>query len=162
MLVYHGLTLVIQEPDILHSKKYVDFGPGFYVTTFPQQAEKWALRKAMRKNGTAFVNVYDMTENLTELKVLHFKEADGDWLDFVCACRSGADIYKDYDVIVGNVADDDVFKSVDMYYRNIWDRSRTLQELRYYKCNDQVAFISQQGIDKALKFIKAYEVAKND
>ena len=48
MTVYHGGILEIRNPDVTHSKKYLDFGKGFYVTSFPKQAERWAVRKAMR------------------------------------------------------------------------------------------------------------------
>lgn len=47
MTVYHGGILEIRNPDVTHSKKYLDFGKGFYVTSFPKQAERWAVRKAM-------------------------------------------------------------------------------------------------------------------
>lgn len=61
---------------------------------------------------------------------------DDKWLDFVCACRKGETINKDYDIIIGNVADDDVFKTVDLYFRGLWDKNKVLEELRYYKLND--------------------------
>ena len=48
MIVYHGTTEVIEKPDVKHSKKYLDFGKGFYLTSFEEQAEKWAVRKSMR------------------------------------------------------------------------------------------------------------------
>ena len=158
MLVYHGSFMGISNPDVHHSNKYVDFGPGFYVTTFKEQAEKWARRKAARKHGKAIVNVYEMQENLSDLRVLLFENADGDWLDYVTACRKGEQVYQHYDVVVGNVADDDVFKSVDMYFRGFWDKERTLQELRYYKRNDQIAFITNEAITKVLMFKESYEV----
>ena len=158
MLVYHGSFMEISAPDVNHSNKYVDFGPGFYVTTFKEQAEKWARRKAARKHGKAIVNVYEMQENLSDLRVLLFENADGDWLDYVTACRKGEQVYQQYDIVVGNVADDDVFKSVDMYFRGFWDKERTLQELRYYKRNDQIAFITNEAITKVLMFKESYEV----
>lgn len=37
MIVYHGSTEIIKNPDVVHSKKYLDFGRGFYVTTFENQ-----------------------------------------------------------------------------------------------------------------------------
>jgi hypothetical protein len=43
MTVYHGGILEIRNPDVTHSKKYLDFGKGFYVTSFLKQAERWAL-----------------------------------------------------------------------------------------------------------------------
>ena len=60
MIVYHGSTEIIKNPDVLHSKKYLDFGKGFYITTFENQAKKWAVRKGMRQEKTAIVNVYPM------------------------------------------------------------------------------------------------------
>ena len=68
MIVYHGTTEIIKTPDVLHSKGYIDFGPGFYVTTYEEQAKKWAARKGMRQNKEAIVNVYYMEEKLDEYK----------------------------------------------------------------------------------------------
>ena len=39
MIVYHGSTEVIKNPDVVHSKKYLDFDRGFYVTTFERVYE---------------------------------------------------------------------------------------------------------------------------
>ena len=49
MIVYHGTTLTIKEPDVEHSKRYLDFGRAFYVTSFRIQAERWAKRKYLRQ-----------------------------------------------------------------------------------------------------------------
>lgn len=40
MIVYHGTTIEIPHPDVSFSKKYLDFGRGFYLTTYQKQAEK--------------------------------------------------------------------------------------------------------------------------
>lgn len=63
MIVYHGTTEIIKLPDVRHSKKYLDFGMGFYLTTYEEQAKKWAVRRGMRQEKTAIVNVYDMEDN---------------------------------------------------------------------------------------------------
>lgn len=34
MIVYHGSTVAIPLPDVAHSKRFLDFGPAFYVTSF--------------------------------------------------------------------------------------------------------------------------------
>ena len=102
MTVYHGSTTEIKKPDVSFSKKYLDFGIGVYVTAFKNQAEKWALRKADRvEKGIATVNVFDMAEELNDYKVLDFKTENEEWLDFVCDCRKGSEIYKNYDIIWG-------------------------------------------------------------
>lgn len=105
MILFHGTTEIIEKPDVSFSKSYLDFGKGFYLTTYQKQAEKW--------------------------------------LDFVCACRKGEKIYKNYDIVIGVVANDDVFKTVDMYFRGIWSKKKALDELRYYKMNDQICVINQ-------------------
>ena len=46
MIVYHGSSVVVRQPDILHSYRALDFGKGFYVTSVKEQAERWAKRKA--------------------------------------------------------------------------------------------------------------------
>ena len=41
MILYHGGSAAIDRPDLLHSRKAVDFGPGFYTTPIKTQAENW-------------------------------------------------------------------------------------------------------------------------
>lgn len=158
MIVYHGSADIIKSPDVKYSKKYLDFGRGFYLTTYENQAKKWALRKGMRLEKSGVVNVYDLKDNWKEYRVLSLEKENEQWLDFVCACRRGEELNKDYDIIVGNVANDDVFKTVDMYFRGLWDKKRVLEELRYYKMNDQICIVNQDVLDKVLVFQHSYEV----
>lgn len=162
MIVYHGTTEVIENPDVNYSKKYLDFGKGFYLTTYEEQAKKWALRKALRRQKSAIVNVYELKDELDDENILSFDNEDEQWLDFVCACRKGELINKDYDIIIGNVADDDVFKTVDMYFRGLWDKQKVLKELRYYKMNDQICIVNQATLNAVLKFKETYEVKENE
>ena len=158
MIVYHGSILAVEKPSVDYSKRFLDFGTGFYVTSDKKQAEKWANRKAIRTKGRAIVNVYRLSDDLTEYKGLIFDNEDVAWLDFVTKCRKGNEAFKQYDYISGSVANDDVFLTVEMYARGIWDRDRALSEIRYYKTNHQICLISQKLIDKDLKFNKFYEV----
>lgn len=86
MIVYHGSSIEVKEPDIAFSKNYLDFGRGFYLTTFKEQAEKWALRKAIRQKGKAIVNVYELIDDFTNFQILKFNGENEQWLDFVCDC----------------------------------------------------------------------------
>lgn len=63
-----------------------------------------------------------------------------------------------YDIIIGSVVDDDVFKTVDMYFRGLWNKEKVLDELRYYKMNDQICIVNQETLNKVLEFKKSYEV----
>ena len=159
MKVYHGSSLVVAKPDLSKSKVRIDFGSGFYVTTFREQAEKWSRRKALRKRTRAFVSEFELNESLLpELKVKRFAEADIEWLDFVVSCRRGTDLGSNYDVIIGPVADDAVYEAVNMYLTGLWDANRTIEEVRYYKSNDQIVIKTADAVDKLLTFVCGYEV----
>lgn len=158
MIVYHGGVDIIENPNVKFSKKYLDFGSGFYVTVYKEQAEKWAKRRGMRSKAKPIVNIYDLSEDLSMYNILNFKEDNELWLNFVCDCRRGSDMYKQYDAIIGSVADDDVFRTIDMYFKGLWDEKRTLDEIRYYKTNNQICLVNQDLINNELKFIKSYEV----
>ncbi len=43
MKLYHGSFLSIEKPDLLHSRKNLDFGRGFYTTPLYEQAVKWCV-----------------------------------------------------------------------------------------------------------------------
>jgi len=161
MRVYHGSTIEIIRPDVGHSKRNLDFGVGFYITTIQKQAENWSLRKALRLGTSAIVSTYELDDELGEYKIKTFEKNDREWVEFVCACRRGSDIFKQYDIIIGGVANDKVYRVVDMYYRGIWDIDRTLSELRFYEHNDQICLLNQQLIDCHLTFIETYEVENN-
>jgi hypothetical protein len=158
MIVYHGSSEVVRQPDILHSYRALDFGKGFYVTTVQEQAERWARRKASMVGGRAIVNQYQMDDDMTELQVKRFPDDLSDWIEFVCDCRDGKLGYQDYDLIIGKVANDKVFRVVDMYHSGIWDKERALKEIRAYPNYDQLAFITQKAIDKLLRFECCLEV----
>jgi hypothetical protein len=136
----------------------LDFGVGFYVTADKKQAENWAKRKAVRLNAKPVINVYSLSDDLTAYKGLLFENEDGAWLDFVANCRKGKEVYKNYDYISGSVANDDVFATVDLYMRGIWDKNRALAEIRYYETSHQICLVSQILIDNELKFDKFYGV----
>lgn len=159
MIVYHGSSVVVEHPDVLHSYHPLDFGKGFYVTTVYEQAERWARRKAsLFGTETAIVNRYQFSEDLSGFRLKTFDDDLVEWIDFVCRCRDGALDYVDYDLIYGKVADDKVFRVVDMYKSGIWDRDRALKEVRVYETYDQLAFIKQEAIDRLLTFDSYKEV----
>lgn len=106
------------------------------------------------------VFILHLKDNWKDYKVLSFEEENEKWLDFVCACRKGENLNKDYDIVVGNVANDDVFKTVDMYFRDLWDKKRVLEELRYYKMNDQICIVKQDILETVLEYKDSYEVER--
>ena len=158
MIVCHGSSEVVRQPDVLHAYRALDFGKGFYVTSVRGQAERWARRKASLVGGRAIVNQYQMDDDMTGLRVKRFPDDLAEWIEFVCDCRDGKPGYQNYDLIIGKVANDKVFRVVDMYHSGIWDKERALKEIRAYPNYDQLAFITQKAIDKLLRFECCLEV----
>lgn len=158
MIVYHGSSEVVRQPDTLHSYRALDFGKGFYVTTVREQAERWARRKADLFGGTPIVSRYRMRDDLSQFRVKRFPDDLMEWIEFVCDCRDGKPTYQQYDIIIGKVANDKVFRVVDMYHSGIWDKERALQEIRAYPNYDQIAFITQSAIDALLQYDGCLEV----
>ncbi|MBP5530184.1 MAG: DUF3990 domain-containing protein [Lachnospiraceae bacterium] len=159
MIVYHGSSEIVLNPDISHSYRPLDFGKGFYVTTNYDQAERWAKRKAdLFKADVAYINSYELNEDFTDFNVKTFSEDLEEWIDFVCKCRDGESEYLQYDIIKGKVANDKVFRVVDLYHAGIWDKERALREIKVYPNYDQIAFISQSAIDKLLVYKSTDEV----
>ena len=108
MIVYHGSFIEVDRPDTVHSRKAVDFGQGFYVTSIYEQAKKWA-EKFGRRGKAMIVSRYELDDKaFTEEKLLRFSSYSEEWLDFIMKCRAGKDD-SDYSIVVGGVADDKVF-----------------------------------------------------
>ena len=161
MILYHGSYLEVQTPDLVHSRENLDFGRGFYVTTVKEQAEKWAKRKAgfSKESGRAILNIYDMKDDTKGFVFKNFADDLDAWIDFVCQCRDGDQRYRSFDIIMGKVANDKVFRVVDMYHNGIWEKSRALKEIRVYPSYDQIAFITQAAVDGLLTFRSSQEVS---
>lgn len=151
MMVYHGSNIEIVTPDIIHSRKRLDFGKGFYVTSILQQAEKW-VERFMRFGESGIVNMYNLDDAVwLEKKVLCFDTYSGEWLDFITSCRQGND-REEYDLVVGGVANDKVFNTCELYFRNYIDKDAALDRLRYEKPNQQICFKNQETINRYLCF----------
>lgn len=151
MLVFHSSDQCFVSPDVMHSRNALDFGKGFYVTRLRKQAEKYAER-FLRVGKEAFIHTFEYVPH-PEMKVKVFSSYDEEWLEFVCSCRKGGDVYKQYDIIEGGVANDKVFQTVDLYMAGIYNKEQALQNLAYEIPNNQLCFITQRAIDKCLKFI---------
>lgn len=152
MLVFHSSNQCFDNPDVEHSREALDFGKGFYVTRLKEQAEKYAGR-FLRAGEDAYLHTYEYSPN-SDLSIKIFDSYDEEWLDFVCNCRKGGEIYKQFDIIEGGVANDKVFQTVDLYMAGIYNKEQALQNLVYEMPNNQLCFITQRAIDNCLRFIE--------
>lgn len=41
MILYHSSTIEVKKPSTAHSRRYLDFGRGFYLTSFLDQAVRY-------------------------------------------------------------------------------------------------------------------------
>ena len=151
MILYRGSYIEIPKPDVLHSRPRVDFGPGFYVTSIYEQADKWCQR-FKRSGGEGIITKYSINEDdFGQWKVLEFPSYTEEWLDFILSCRRGMD-NTDYDIVIGGVANDKVFNTVELYFENLIDKKEAIKRLRFEKPNLQVCFRNQKVLDVCLHF----------
>lgn len=159
MLIYHTSLTVVDKPDTKHSRRCLDFGAGFYATRLKEQAVKYAQR-FNRLSPTAYLCTYEYTP-CDSLKVKTFEAYDEEWLLFVCDCRKGGTSYKEYDIIEGGVANDKVFRSVDLFIAGENSMEFTLKKLAFEKPNHQLCFITQTAIECSLRFVD-YQIVKTN
>ena len=126
MILYHGSFLEIAKPDLVHSRSNVDFGRGFYVTPLYEQAAKWC-GKFKRRGKDGVISRYGYDENRgNELKTLKF------------------DSYSD--LVVGGVANDKVFNTVELFFDGLIDKTEAINRLRYEKPNLQICFRTEKAL----------------
>ena len=156
MLIYHASDTIVNTPDTIHSRTNLDFGKGFYATVIREQAERYAQRFILR-NRKGILNVYEYIPT-EALNIKCFDAYDSEWLDFVAACRMGEDVYKQYDVICGGIANDRVFNTLDLYFSNQMTKEEALKRLIFEKPNQQLCFTNQRAIDCCISFIESKEL----
>ncbi|MCI5829199.1 MAG: DUF3990 domain-containing protein [Treponema sp.] len=162
MILYHGSTIEVSEPQILTTEKGRDFGFAFYTTDIKEQAERWAKRRAEIKSkmfGQKFcgiVNVYEWNENSTCRKKA-FDGANIEWLEMVVKCRSNPDYKHDYDIVCGKIANDNVGETISYVLQGIMRKEDAIERLKFEKINNQIAFCSKNALEQ-LTFIKSYKV----
>ncbi len=145
MIVYHGSFVIVDNPDLKHSRPNVDFGKGFYVTPIYEQTEKWCSR-FKRRGKDGIVSRYMFNEDACQtLKVLTFDAYSEDWLDFILNCRRSQDV-TDYDLVIGGVANDRVFNTIELYFDGLIDKTEAINRLRYEKPNLQIAFRTEKAL----------------
>ncbi|MEG0844151.1 MAG: DUF3990 domain-containing protein [Romboutsia sp.] len=153
MILYHGSYCKVDKPDISYSRDSLDFGKGFYLTDIKGQALSWIDRFVRRgKNGC--LNSYNIDLNKVKdiYKVKVFDTYNIEWLDFILDCRSGGKKYLNYDIVIGGIADDQVYNTLELYELDLITKDETLKRLKYHKPNNQICILNQEILDKYLIF----------
>ena len=92
------------------------------------------------------------------LAVIHFAVADEKWLDFICDNRGGKPT-GDYDIVIGPVADDRVYRVVVEYENGDLDKATALKNLKTEALCDQILFHTERSLE-FLKYVGTEVVEK--
>lgn len=156
MIVYHSSSVIVDKPDVFHSREALDFGKGFYVTVLHEQAIKYAERFKFR-GRRAYLNVYQLDERWRSENIKVFYTYDGEWLDFIASNRKLKAVHL-YDAVEGGVANDKIFRTVELYLAGDISKDEALKQLKFEKPNHQICILNQMIIDKYLKYLRTEEL----
>ncbi|MDR1678631.1 MAG: DUF3990 domain-containing protein [Prevotellaceae bacterium] len=171
MKVYHGSYTKIDIIDLSLCQTGKDFGQGFYVTKFREQAAFWAEKKGSRKGKKGVVTKYDLDEFFLEssdgIKVLHFDGYNDAWLEFVVLNRKNKSKRQvhDYDIGEGPVANDKIATEIDRYIEGVISKEQFLSNLTYNPSH-QICFCTMQSLQalsqpKGKIDIAIYDIGNN-
>jgi len=161
MTLYHGSYMSVPAPLTGVGRRDLDFGPGFYVTTLREQAERWARRVCIiRAVNTPTISTYEFDETLlpADVRRLRLEHYDHEWLDFIVSSRRGEEPWKGYDIIEGGVANDQVIDTVEDYYAGRITAEQAIGQLRFAQPTHQMCISSQAIVDRCLRFIATESV----
>lgn len=153
--VYHGSYISIPKPLTGIGRSELDFGPGFYVTKIREQAERWARRVCItRAVETPVLSSYSFNEETLpdSARILRLEHYDEEWLDFIVRSRRGEEPWREYDIIEGGVANDQVIDTVEDYFAGRITSEQAIGLLRFAKPTHQMCIRNQALVDKYLLF----------
>lgn len=157
MILFHTSNAIVEHPDVKHSRAALDFGRGFYLTALRDQAVRYGERFLLR-GEPAYLNSYQLDEGFRQKFIVKtFPVYNEEWLDYVSTCRHDEPV-EEYDVVEGGIANDKVFRTLDLFWAGDIDRQEALKRLRYEKPNHQICLLKQAVIDECLTFLSQEEL----
>lgn len=146
MIIYHGSSQIIKNPEIRITKFNKDFYFGFYCTLMEQQAKRWATRFGEK----GYVSSYEYIPN-EKLRMLKFEKMTEEWLDFIVACRLGT--MHDYDIVEGPMADDTIYNYVQGFIDGKYSRPLFWELAKFRYPTHQISFHTDRALE-TLSFVK--------
>lgn len=153
IILFHGSNVIVESPKIIKSKRLLDFGTGFYLTSDFEQAKKWAIRTTSRREeGNPLISVFEIEEaGFEKLAVKIFKTANEEWLRYVATNRTDIMYIDTYDIVVGPVANDQAIRTINNYLKGYFTEDIAIQLLLPQNLKDQYVFKTEKGLS-VLKF----------
>lgn len=155
MILYHGTNIEFSTIDLQKSQKNKDFGQGFYLSAYREQAEQMAANKVALFGGSALIHCYKCPDNILEndeLKIKIFPEYSKEWAEFILLNRNKSSEKKqhDYDIVYGPIADDKVGLQIKFYQQKFISLDVLMERLKFVHVTFQYYF----GSEKALTFLE--------
>ena len=133
LVLYHGSYCVVENPDLEKCALYKDFGKGFYLTTSKEQAKSFAKISATKAKSKGLISYAEKFAHISFFKVseidglksFYFETADVKWLHCIVAHRKDGAFneiktsMKDYDVVTGKIANDEISLEIIKKYDEI-------------------------------------------
>lgn len=153
MILYHGSNIKIKTPKIIPSKRLLDFGMGFYLTSDFEQARKWAVRTTSRReSGIPTISMFSIGESdIKKLERLEFKVASKEWLRYISMNRTDQSVKDSYDIVMGPVANDQAIRTINNYLKGYFNEDIAIQLLLPQNLKDQFVFKTERALS-VLKF----------
>ena len=154
MRLYHGGAVAVPNPQPVSPIKNrpLDFGCGFYTTTSLEQARRW-LKIRSRQDasfGNGVISVFEVDDELlakSGLKIRRFSSDELEpWFDFVMDNRHTHGYSHDYDVVIGPVANDNVFATLTLFEAGVLSKLQAILQLKTYVLWDQYLFHSERAL----------------
>lgn len=146
IIIYHGSTQIVKNPEIRITRFNKDFYFGFYCTKMKEQAKRWAMR--FGKSG--YVSCYEYIPD-KKLKMLKFDKMTEDWLDFIVDCRAG--IAHNYDIVEGPMADDTIYNFIQGFIDGKYSRAAFWELAKFKYPTHQISFHTARALT-TLRFIE--------
>ena len=139
----------MEKPEIRQPNRNLDFGIGFYTTSNIEQALSFCRIVCNRRGGKPILSVYafDFESAKTTAAIKLFPKADEEWFDFVCAKRMGEYKGPEYDIIMGPVANDTVYRTFIGYLAGVTSKAESLGRLMVGQLHDQITFCSEKSLE---------------
>ena len=156
MQLFHASNVEVKEPKIINRFKTLDFGLGFYTTSNKEQAETFAHKvyNRRKKEGFPTVNIYEFNDEA--FNILIFDSPTEKWLDFVVYNRKFGR-KEDYDLIIGPVANDDVFSVIALYESGNLTKNEAIARFKIKSLYNQYLFCNEKALS-SLTFINSYRL----
>ena len=165
IVLFHGSKSQIDgDLSLSYSKKYVDFGQGFYAGENYEQSLDFI---SFVPDGS----IYVLDVDYNGLDILEL-DVSLDWMLFIALNRGKLEEYKDnqkyielvsklkkYDVVIAPIADNRMFTTIDDFTKSAISSDQAIHALKKLSLGNQIVFKSEKALRK-IKILERLYVSK--